>query len=219
MFSAGMNFALWYRGLFRTPRWFLRDEEFRLYIACLAVASAVLAWMLYGNQFHDLEGSIRHATFQVVTTMTTTGYASTDFALWPALGLYVLVILMFIGGCAGSTGGAIKVVRFLVIGRALRREIETAAHPQHVKPIRVTGKTVDEDVVRAALGFVLLYLLVFALGVVILLIESDARGLDVGAIDAIAAVRHDDRQRRAGLRVRRPVRLLRAVRRRVDARR
>jgi trk system potassium uptake protein len=147
----------------------------------------VLAWMLYGNQFHDLEGSIRHATFQVVATMTTTGYASTDFALWPALGLYVLVILMFIGGCAGSTGGAIKVVRFLVIGRALRREIETAAHPQHVKPIRVTGKTVDEDVVRAALGFVLLYLLVFALGVVILLIESDARGVDVGAIDAIAA--------------------------------
>ena len=72
------------------PRWFLRDEEFRLYIAFLVGASAVLAWMLYGNQFHDLEGSIRHATFQVVTTMTTTGYASTDFALWPALGLYVL---------------------------------------------------------------------------------------------------------------------------------
>ena len=113
MFSAGMNFALWYRGLFRTPRWFLRDEEFRLYVAFLVGASAVLAWMLYGDQFHDLEGSIRHATFQVVTTMTTTGYASTDFALWPALGLYVLVILMFIGGCAGSTGGAIKVVRFL----------------------------------------------------------------------------------------------------------
>ena len=187
MFSAGMNFALWYRGLFRTPRWFLRDEEFRLYVAFMVVASAVLAWMLYGDQFHDLEGSIRHATFQVVTTMTTTGYASTDFALWPALGLYVLVILMFIGGSAGSTGGAIKVVRFLIIGRALRREIETAAHPQHVKPIRVTGKSVEEEVVRAALAFVLLYVLVFALGVAILLVDAEARGLELGPFDAVAA--------------------------------
>jgi trk system potassium uptake protein len=187
MFSAGMNFALWYRGLFRTPRWFLRDEEFRLYVICIVGASAILTWMLYGDQFQDLEGSIRHATFQTVTIMTTTGYGSTDFALWPGLGLFILVILMFIGGCAGSTGGAIKPVRFLITGRAVKREVETAAHPQQVKPIRVSGKTVEEDVVRAALVFILLYVLIFALGTVILLIEADARKLDLGAIDAVAA--------------------------------
>ena len=188
MFAAGMNFALWYRGLFRTPRWFLRDEEFRLYVACIVGRHRVLAWMLYGDQFHDLEGSIRHATFQVVTTMTTTGYASTDFALWPgarhvrAGDADVHRRLRGVdrrrdqGRCASSSWG----------GRCGAR-CETAAHPQHVKPIRITGRTVEEDVVRAALAFILLYVLIFALGVVILLIEGDARGLDLGAIDAIAA--------------------------------
>jgi trk system potassium uptake protein TrkH len=187
MFAAGMNFALWYRGLFRTPRWFLRDEEFRLYVICIAVATATLTWMLYGNQFHDLEGSFRHATFQTVTIMTTTGYASTDYALWPGLGMFVLVVLMFIGGCAGSTGGAIKPVRFLIAGRALRREVETAAHPQHVKPIRVTGKTVEEEVVRAALAFIVLYILIFALGALVLLIDAQEHGLELSAVEAIVA--------------------------------
>jgi trk system potassium uptake protein TrkH len=187
MFAAGMNFALWYRGLFRSHRHFLRDEEFRLYVVFIVGASAVLTWMLYGDQFHDLEGSIRHAVFQVVTTMTTTGYASTDFALWPGLGLYVLVILMFIGGCAGSTGGAIKVVRFLIIGRAVRREIVTASHPDLVRPLRVTAKPADETIVRAALAFVVLYLLIVALGVALLLIDADRRHLDLGAFEALAA--------------------------------
>jgi trk system potassium uptake protein len=187
MFAAGMNFALWYRGLFRSRRHFLRDEEFRLYVVFIVGASAVLAWMLYGDQFSDLEGSIRHAVFQVVATMTTTGYASTDFALWPGLGLYLLVLLMFIGGCAGSTGGAIKVVRFLIIGRAIRREIETASHPQQVRPVRVSGKTADEVVVRAALVFVLLYLLIVLLGVALMLADADRRHLDLGAFEALAA--------------------------------
>jgi trk system potassium uptake protein TrkH len=101
--------------------------------------------------------------------------------------VHALVLLMFVGGCAGSTGGGIKVVRHLVIARAIRREIEDAAHPERVRPLHVTGRPAAEDAVRGALAFVLLYVLLFALGSAILLVDADLQGLELSPFEAVAA--------------------------------
>jgi trk system potassium uptake protein TrkH len=120
--------------------------------------------------------------------MTTTGFASVDFAAeWTSLAAMILVALMFIGGSAGSTGGAIKPIRFLLLGRILRRELDQTVHPQVVQPIRFNGRVVDERTLRAVVAFVALYVIVFAVGALGIAIDSGRADLEVGAFDAIAA--------------------------------
>ena len=145
MAIAGANFALMYRAFVRRqPRAFVRDEEFRLYVALVLVASAALTAMLWGYGIAEGEAAIRAAVFQTVSIMTTTGMASADFALWPPLLLLALFALMFVGGSAGSTGGSIKVVRHLLLGKVLRREVDQTLSPEFVMPIRLNGSPVDE---------------------------------------------------------------------------
>ena len=96
--------------------------------------------------------------------MTTTGFASVDFVGWPTLALMTLVFLMFIGGCAGSTSGSIKVVRHLLLGKSLRRELRQTVHPEEVVPIRLNRRPLDERTLRAATAFILLYVGIFVLG-------------------------------------------------------
>jgi trk system potassium uptake protein TrkH len=122
--------------------------------------------------------------------MTTTGYASTDFAAWVAIvpaAAMILVALMFPGGSAGSTGGSVKVVRHLVIGKVLRRELDQTLHPEYVAPIRINRFTVDERTVRAVIAFVLLYVGIFVAGTVLLLLDAHRVGLELSPFDAIAA--------------------------------
>lgn len=171
MVVAGMNFALTYRLLRRRANP-LRDEEFRLYLALLVVASAVLCIKLLTRGLYDGEEAVRQAVFQVVSIMTTTGYAASDFASWPIFAAMVLVGLMFVGGSTGSTAGAIKVVRLLVLGRFLRRELDLTVHREAVVPIRVNGRVVDERTVRDIAAFVLLYAVIFVVGTIILVVAE-----------------------------------------------
>jgi len=187
MLLAGANFALMYRGLIRRrPRVFLRDEELRVYLAFALVASAAVTAMLWGYGIAEGEEAVRAATFQVVSTMTTTGYASTNFALWPSLILLTLFALMFVGGSAGSTGGSIKGVRPLLLGKVLRREVDQTLSPELVVPIRLNGSPVDERTVRAVASFILLYVGLWAVGSAILAIDSALSGTGLGALDALA---------------------------------
>ena len=133
------------------------------------------------------EAAIRHAAFQTVSMMTTTGYGSTDFALWPGVALMALVGLMFIGGCAGSTSGSVKVARHLLMGRILRREIDLTLHPEVVSVIRSNRTQVNEKTLRAISAFVLLYIGVFIIGVAVLATDASATGLDLSVIEAVAA--------------------------------
>ena len=138
MAIAGANFALLYRAFVRRkPVALARDEEFRLYVGLIVLASAVLTVILWDAGISEGEEAVRQAAFQTVSIMTTTGFASTDFATWvvaaPAAAM-LIVALMFPGGSAGSTAGSIKVVRHLVIGRVLRRELDQAMHPEYVAP-------------------------------------------------------------------------------------
>ncbi|MEO5634432.1 TrkH family potassium uptake protein [Gaiella sp.] len=188
MTFAGMNFALLYRVLVRRrARVAIRDEEARLYLTILVAMSLLLAMELWHKGIEGGEAAFRHATFQVVSMMTTTGYASTDFIVWPAFALMILIGVMFIGGSAGSTGGAIKVVRHLLMGKVLRRELRQTLHPEVVMPIRLNGVVVDERTLRAITAFVLLYVGFFAVGAGLIALDSAFQGPPMSAFDAIAA--------------------------------
>jgi trk system potassium uptake protein TrkH len=188
MVVAGANFALLYRAFVRGhARPLVRDEEFRLYITLLALASLLVLAELWAEGVAKGEEAVRASVFQVVSMMTTTGATSTDFNLWPLFAGIVLVAVMFFGGSAGSTAGSVKVVRHLLIGRILRRELDQTVHPEIVSRVRLNGVPVDERTLRAILGFVLLYVGVFAVGTFALIADGAHTDIDLRLLDAIAA--------------------------------
>lgn len=185
---AGTNYALMYRAMLRRrPGLFARDDEFRLYLALLVVASCVLLASLWSEGIARGEEAVRFAVFQTASIMTTTGFANTDFATWPALAAVVLVGLMFFGPSAGSTGGSVKVVRHVLVGRILRRELAQTVHPELVAPVRLNGAVVDERALRGVIVFVLLYVGCFALGALALVLDAARTGLDLSPFEAVAA--------------------------------
>jgi trk system potassium uptake protein TrkH len=187
MVLAGANFALHYRLLRRriNP---LRDEELRLYLVLAGVGTLILVLELTRAGIYAWgEEAVRHSAFQAVSIMTTTGYASADYVAWTGLAQIMLVFLMLLGGCAGSTGGAIKIVRHLLIGKLLLRELDIAAHREAIVPIRVNGRRVDERTLRAILGFGLIYVGLFVVGALVIAIEAARAGVEVTAFEAIGA--------------------------------
>jgi trk/ktr system potassium uptake protein len=187
MALAGANFALHYRAIVRRrPGVFAGDEEFRLYMGLLTLGSLVLFADLVGNELYAGEEAVRAAVFQAVSMMTTTGFASADVNAWGLLAAVVLVALMFFGGSAGSTAGSVKVVRHLLLGRILRRELDVAVHPEIVTRVRLNGRAVDGKALRAVESFVLLYVGVFAVGTFLLVLDAARVGLELRLIDAVA---------------------------------
>ena len=188
MLIAGANFALMYRAFIRRqPRALVRDEEFRVYIALALVATAAVTAMIWAYGIAEGEEAVRAGFFQSVSIITTTGMASADFALWPAALLLTLFALMFVGGSAGSTGGSIKVVRHLLIGKVLRREIDQTVSPELVMPIRLNGRPVNERTLRAIAAFVLLYVGFWAVGAGAIAIDSAITDAGLGTLDSLAA--------------------------------
>lgn len=184
---AGANFALTYRAfLRRRPGIVFRDEEFRLYFALLGVASVALVAQLWSYGVAEGEAAVRIGIFQAVTIMTSTGYATADFATWPVLSLLTLFALMFVGGSAGSPSGGIKVVRHLLLAKVLRRELSQTVSPEVVMPIRLNGAVVDERTLRAIAAFILLWIGFWAVGAAAIAFESALGGVGVGGLDALA---------------------------------
>lgn len=167
MILAGANFALQYRVLMsRRPFDLFRDAEFRVYIGILLVATTLLVFALRGE--YSFVDALRHAAFQALSIMTTTGYASADFAAWPRQAEAVLLVLMFIGGSAGSAAGGVKVMRWLIISRNTAREVRRALHPRAVAPVRVGNRVISEDVLRSVSAFIFLFIGLFVLTTLIL---------------------------------------------------
>jgi trk/ktr system potassium uptake protein len=188
MILAGTNYALSYRAIVRRePSAVARDEEFRLYLGLLLLGALVLAVELWTEGLATGEAAIRHGAFQAVSLMTTTGFASADFAGWTTLAFMTLIGLMFVGASAGSTSGSIKVVRHLLLGRILRRELHQTLHPELVVPVRMNGRVVDERTLRAIEVFILLYVGIFVAGAGLVAIDAARSGLELSAIDAVAA--------------------------------
>ena len=188
MLLAGANFALLYRAFVRrNPRALVRDEELRVYLALLLIASTILFGELLSEAIFRGEEAIRHSVFQTVSIMTTTGYATADYTKWTALTAMTLVALMFAGGSAGSTAGSIKVVRHVLIGKMLRRELDQTVHPNVVQAIRLNAAPVEERGLRGVITFVLLYVGIFVVGAAGLAIESARSNVGVSPFEAIAA--------------------------------
>jgi trk system potassium uptake protein TrkH len=188
MVLAGTNFALTYAAIVRRRvRALARDEEFRVYRALLLLASVVLLAELLAEDIAAGEAATRHAVFNAVSTMTTTGFASTDFNEWTALTSVIFVGLMFVGASAGSTSGSVKVVRHVVVGKMLRRELEQTVHPELVAPLHLNRTVLDERTLRAVIVFILLYVGAFALGALALLIDAARTDVALRVLDGIAA--------------------------------
>ena len=166
MLLAGISFALYVRAARGRVRSLLRNNEFHAYLVIVALATLLVALALR-HTYPPLE-ALRHSLFQVISILTTTGYASVDYNLWPTPAQAILVILMFIGGSAGSAAGGVKIVRWLIIGRNTAREIRHALHPRAVIPIHLNGVTIPEDVLRAVAAFVTLFTTLTALLTLIL---------------------------------------------------
>jgi trk system potassium uptake protein len=188
MVVAATNFALLFAVFVqRRPGRLLRDDEFRAYLVLLALAVGVLTLELVRGGLLAGEEAFRHAAFQAVSLMTTTGYATADYTRWTALAAVLLIGLMFVGGSAGSTSGSVKIVRHLLIGRILRRELDQTVHPEVVSTIRLNGRAADERTLRAVIAFVLLYLGLFIAGTLALGVDAARAGVPLPPFDAAAA--------------------------------
>ncbi|MCP4200864.1 MAG: TrkH family potassium uptake protein [bacterium] len=177
MFVAGANFSLYYR-VWQNRGWnLLRDAEFRVYVGIALAASAIVSWDLMRHRAYDsVTEASRDGLFQVLSLSTTTGYASADFDTWPVLSRIMLVTLMFIGGCAGSTAGSMKIMRMVIGLKSALREVRLIFSPNTVLSVFVGGKRVPETVVRSVAGFFILYISIWAFG---------ALALSIGGPDLI----------------------------------
>lgn len=187
MVVSGVNFLRLHRlVVLRDLAGAARDEELRLYLALLAVGGALVAVELFASgAVHGLAG-VRHATFQAVSVMTTTGFATLDWTALGPLASLTLLLLMLVGASAGSTSGSIKVVRHLTLFRLARRELEQAVHREAVSSVRISGATIEERALRGTVMFVVLYLLVLAVGAMALQLDALRAGSELGAFDALA---------------------------------
>lgn len=188
MVVAGFNFLRLFRVLIQQRvAEFARDDEVRLYVGFLLVATALLLTELLTSDVASGETAVRMAAFQATSIMTTTGFATADYTTWGPLATVTLLLLMFVGASAGSTGGSIKVKRHLLLFRMIRRDLAQAAHRDVVVPVRASGWVVDERALRSAVLFVLLYLVTFAFGALGLVIDSERVGGDLTPFEAIGA--------------------------------
>lgn len=171
MILCGIDFSLYYLILVRKGKDAFRSEEYRAYLAIIAVSVAIITFNCR-SMFPTLGTTLRHAAFQVGSIITTTGYSTTDFNLWPSLSKTILVVLMFIGACAGSTGGGIKVSRILIMFKSIVRETRIIAHPRSTHKITLNGKVLDSQTLRATNVYFGAYFVIFTLSVLIITIDN-----------------------------------------------
>jgi trk system potassium uptake protein TrkH len=185
---AGINFLRLYLVLVQGKvRAVARDDEFRLYLAFLLSGAVLLLVELLAGGLAEGEEAIRHAVFQSVSIMTTTGFVTTDYTTWSSLAELTLLILMFLGASAGSTGGSIKVVRHLLMFRIIRRELEQTVHREAVVPVRLNRAVVDDRALRGVVTFIVLYIGLFAFGALGLVIDAQRAAVEVTSFEALGA--------------------------------
>jgi len=185
MFLAGVNFSLHYLALSGKVKVYARDDEFRFYGGVMLAGSGlVLLALVMAGSVDSVSGSIRDAVFQVVSIGTTTGYGTADYALWPPLTHAVLLLLMCIGACAGSTGGGIKMMRVLLLLKHAHVEMKKLLHPRAVYTLWFNGRSLPASLPTHVMGFFQLFMLVFVFGVLALTLAGRDIVTAVGATAA-----------------------------------
>ena len=177
----GINFSCYFLLLVGQVRAVFKDEELRLYLGILA--GSVLLIVLNLRGFYSTFGeTLRHAAFQVSSIMTTTGFATTDFGQWPAFSQSILLILMIVGACAGSTGGGLKCARALLLFKILRRNIHQVLHHRRVQSVRVNGQVMDEKVLSNANAYLAAYVIILFFSFVVISLDGFCVGTNFSAV-------------------------------------
>jgi trk system potassium uptake protein TrkH len=182
MLLAGINFSLHYQLLRGKPLAFWRDSECRFFLGMVIVLILVVSIDIFGSVYETISQSLRYGAFQVVSIITTTGYATADYERWPPMSQLILLLCMFIGASAGSTGGGMKCLRVMLCFKYCYRELFSLVHPHAVSQIKIGRKTVSDEIMRSILGFLALYVALASLSTVLL------AGMGVDFVTAIAAV-------------------------------
>ena len=170
MFLAGVNFVLHYQFLKGRPKAFLYNEEFRVYMILIFVLSALFAGGLIATGLSAQP--IRDAIFHVLAIITTTGYTTANFDLWPNILRFLLVLLMFVGGCGGSTGGGMKLIRVLLSFKVAMKSVVQTVFPNAVMPVKFNGKPLSERLVLAVLAYFVVFIVLFLAGTMLLLVTE-----------------------------------------------
>ena len=171
MIAFGVNFNFYYLMLCKKGKAAISSQEVRAYFLIILLAGGVISWNTY-PMYHSIGETVRTAFFQVGSIITTTGYSTTDFDLWPELSKCILVMLMFIGACAGSTGGGIKVSRILILLKTVKKELGSIVHPRSIKRIRFDDHPVEHEVLRAINVFLIVYLVIYSFSMLIISVDG-----------------------------------------------
>ena len=184
MFLAGTNFALSYYGLHLQFAKIFKNEEFRFYFFFIAGFTILITAFLWFGDVLPIEESFRHSLFQVVSITTTTGYVTTNYLQWAPFLVVIIFMLMFLGGSGGSTGGSIKIVRVALLIKNSALELKRLLHPKAVVPVRLNKKSIDPQIVTNILAFVVLYMMIIAVGTIVI----SAMGYDLpSSLGSVAA--------------------------------
>lgn len=182
MLMAGINFSLHYQMLRGKPLALWRDSECRFFLGAVVLLTIVVSFNIFGSVYETIGQTLRYSAFQIVSIVTTTGFATADYEQWPAMAQLILLLCMFLGASAGSTGGGMKCLRIMLCFKYCYRELFYLVHPHAVTQIKIGGKAVPDEVMRSILGFLALYMGLFATCSVIL------AGMGVDFVTSFAAV-------------------------------
>jgi len=171
MILFGVNFNAYYLLLRKKFKAAFSSEEVKVYLGLILFSALAIAWNIRG-MFTSIGEALRHAFFQVASIITTTGFSTVDFNEWPAFSTTILVTLMFVGACAGSTGGGIKVSRIIILIKTAVKELFTIRHPKGVKHVKLEGRTVEHETIRSVNIFIVIYAMVFIASMLIISLDN-----------------------------------------------
>ncbi|MBR2676223.1 MAG: TrkH family potassium uptake protein [Solobacterium sp.] len=183
MLLFGVNFSCYYLLLIKRVKDVLKDEELRLYITIVTLSTLLITWNISGL-YSSIGESLRHAAFQVATMISTTGFATTDFDLWPSFSKAIMLFLMLSGACAGSTGGGIKVARLMLLMKSLRRNFHNVLHPSEIRKVRVNDVPVDEKVMNNVNGYLIAYVAIVVFSFLIISLDGFSMETNFSAVMA-----------------------------------
>lgn len=171
MILFGVNFNIYYLVLIKKWKQVYKNEELRWYLIVIVSAILLIGWNIRGV-YQSFGKALQQSAFQVASIITTTGFATADFNTWPEVSRTVLIMLMFVGACAGSTGGGIKISRFIILLKSSAKELLQYLHPRQVRKVQMDGKTVEHEVVRNVNVYMMIYVLIFSFSVLFLAIDG-----------------------------------------------
>ncbi len=171
MFIFGVDFSLYHLVLMRKPKYLFKSDEFRAYAGIVLVAITLIT-INCAPLFNSIGETIKHSAFQVVSIITTTGYATTDFDKWPEFSKLILLTVMFTGACAGSTCGGVKVSRIVILFKSIAKEIRIGAHPKSTVKLKMNGRPIEHETVRSVNVFMAAYMAIFAVSLLIISLDN-----------------------------------------------